>query len=138
MADLYVAGSWSDRDRVREVMLALICQGHTITYDWTQVEQSSTIQAQHDKRGVERADALVLVMEKEYIYRGAWVEMGIAVGLGIPVFVFGQANREWCLFFQLPGVYYVERLSDVGAYLGPRDVPGSDLAHFPSEATPRE
>jgi len=87
---LYVAAQWSDRAEVRQVMGQLIASGHQITHNWTNLDQFSRLQAALDFQGVEEAEALVFVANNPYDSTGgAFVEMGIALGRGIPVFVIG-------------------------------------------------
>jgi nucleoside 2-deoxyribosyltransferase len=93
---VYVAGKWEEKERVREVQDLLKRHGHTITHDWTReeedlnhIEHFATFALQ-DKQGVMGADAYVGVFEKDLKYKGAFAEMGIAVALGIPIYILGQ------------------------------------------------
>ena len=103
--NIYVAAKWEERERAREIMIQLIEAGHIITYDWTQaVEQMSCEQALRDLHGVFEADALVLIAEHDLAYKGALVEMGMAIACGLPVYVLGHAIDS-CIFMALPQVY---------------------------------
>src|SRR4051812_27671723 len=101
---LYVAAKWEDRPRARVIMDRLIAAGHTITYDWTRAEQFSIAQACHDKQGVMDADALVFIAEHDYAFKGAYVELGMAVARGIPIYILGEAINA-CIFILLPEVH---------------------------------
>jgi nucleoside 2-deoxyribosyltransferase len=101
---VYVAGKWEEKDRIREVQQQLRDAGHTITYDWTSYEGGLTQeQAIFDTDGVYDADALVAVYEKDLKYSGAMVELGMALAVGVPVHVLGNACDN-CIFLLMPGV----------------------------------
>lgn len=111
---VYVAGKWGSDTiaRVREVQDQLIGAGHTITYDWTtdQGDGSGTSsQAMNDMTGVLTADVFVLVAEAhDVVYCGAVAELGMALAIGLPVYVLGNAldtKRDvqgTCIFMKLP------------------------------------
>ena len=71
-----------------------------ITYDWTAVEQGynpTTEQkaswAKADVEGVKSADYLVIILtDKTYTYRGTSTELGVALGLNIPVIIVELPN----------------------------------------------
>jgi hypothetical protein len=107
---LYVAGSYRDTAAVREVMAAVKREGHTISHDWTEKEAiscglpegSPEYQAflyqcgREDLQGVLSADGLVLVGHP--MCRDAMAEFGMALGFGLPCFVFHPERR--------PSVFY--------------------------------
>jgi len=101
---VYVASKWEERPRVQAVMAYLRSFGHTITYDWTHCEQFSQEQAQRDVQGVMDADILIFIAEEDLPYKGAYVEFGIAVARGIPIYVTGNAIDQ-CIFTLLPNVH---------------------------------
>ena len=98
---LYVCGKWEERPRIREVMATLRSFGHEITCDWTYADTVSRETAQRDLNGVVAAEAVVFVAEHDLNYKGALVEVGIALGRNIPVYVIGEAC-DACIFWQLP------------------------------------
>jgi nucleoside 2-deoxyribosyltransferase len=100
---IYVASKFEEYPRVREIMAALIEAGHTITYDWTNCDQFTVEQAAKDMDGVLSADALVFIAEENLPYKGAYVEFGIAVARGIPIYLLGNAANA-CIFTKLPQV----------------------------------
>jgi len=107
---IYVAGKWEEKEAVRTVMAQLREAGHYITYDWTVIESDGTRkqveeQAKADRAGVISADAFVGVFEKDLAYSGALSEMGMALAMGIPVYLIGHAiDRN--IFTKLPEVRY--------------------------------
>lgn len=105
--DVYVASKFEEQERVRAVMKILTAAGHTITHDWTHETQFGTAAAVRDFEGVRMSDALVLVLEKDLPYRGAWTELGIALAYGIPVYVIGTYGTtvESNIFLTMPNVH---------------------------------
>ncbi len=101
---IYVASKYEEKAYVSEIMDALRKAGHVITYDWTTNEQVNEAQARADMNGVRSAEALVLIAEKDLNYCGALVELGIALGLRIPIFVVGKALNDRCIFMRLPEI----------------------------------
>lgn len=101
---IYVAGKWAPDTitRVREVQAELIAAGHQITYDWTtDTLPLSSQQAINDLHGVLGADVFVLVAEQDVPYCGALVELGMAIGAGLPTYVLGTALDDRCIFLLL-------------------------------------
>ena len=98
---VYVAGKWEEREAVKKLQQALIKMGHTITVDWTGHEIDDEgyplTYAQDDVRGVQEADAYVGRFLKENNYKGALVELGVALGLNKQVYIIGHAIDS-CLF----------------------------------------
>ena len=100
---VYVAGSFADRwESVSYVMSKLVYHGHTITYDWRREDDTPESKAVADVMGVAQADFLVAVMVNPHLtYRGTYVEMGLALALGKPIYVIGDAGQE-CIFLHHP------------------------------------
>lgn len=121
---VYVAGKYEEKEAVRYVQKQLHNMGHTITHDWTGedlgdrtgVVAASYLRmcAEKDVKGVENADAVVLLNHKNGF--GLMCEMGIAIAHKIPVFIIDAKLRD-TVFFYLPGVYCVDKLSEVFAIL---------------------
>lgn len=107
---IYVAGASLEWRRCRRMMIALRGQGHQITHDWTiEVEKHISEPAKPeelgeyawlDKRGVELADELVLLVPNGAQTTGAWAEFGMAIEMGIRVRASGP--RAACVFLHLP------------------------------------
>lgn len=91
MARIYVATKWENIPRAIEVADQLKAAGHSITYEWWHCGQSTRRQAERDREGVTSADALVLIVERDFRYSGALTEFGMACALEIPVYVMGNA-----------------------------------------------
>lgn len=108
---IYVAGKWSERDKVRAIMDIFESKGHTITCDWTRhiaperltkgsgiwhkdydwAKNGHRTYAEEDLEGVESCDILVAYMPTpEIFYKGAWIEVGIALGLKKRVIIIGK------------------------------------------------
>jgi nucleoside 2-deoxyribosyltransferase len=108
--NVYVAGKWEDREKVRHWHKVLRDNGHRITCDWTDHEypeagQEHLLQryAVDDIVGVTVCDLLIVIFQERYHYRGALVEMGAALALGKRVWVLGTAE-ESCIFMEHPSV----------------------------------
>ena len=104
---IYVAGKWEDRARVSEIMRILRSIGYEITCDWTDHKYSDDAYPEQycmdDLQGVKDADLYLGIFIESYDYRGALVEMGIALGVGIPVWLFGD-KADSCIFSHHPSV----------------------------------
>jgi len=109
---VYVAAKWEERECAAGVMARLVRAGHTITYDWTGANAFTAVQAIRDIDGVQEADALVIIAERPLPYAGTYVEFGVAVARGIPVFLVGH-GMDHCIFSLLPSVIQVESTRDV-------------------------
>ena len=103
----YVAGKWEDRERVSQIMRILEGMGNEITCDWTdhkyEDEEYPHQYCADDVQGVKDADIYLGIFVAEYHYRGALVEMGIALGMGIPVWLLGD-KADGCIFSNHPSV----------------------------------
>lgn len=108
---VYVATKWEERAYAQEVMRELIAAGHTISYDWTEVEQISQTQADLDMGGVVDADALLFLAERDLAYKGALAELGGALALGKRVLLLGH-GADGCIFTHHSGVERVTSIND--------------------------
>lgn len=103
----YVAGKWEDRDSVKEIMNYLEQQGHTITCDWTRHEYSDNKSMERyaldDMQGVLDADVFVGLFVKDLNYKGALVELGMAMASGKKVIIVGNAISS-CIFIKHPDI----------------------------------
>lgn len=116
----YVAGKFQDRRNVRKLMDKIQDLGHTITYDWTVDEENAegypvqnTI---NDAMGVKVCDVLVCRFIKKNMYRGALVELGIALGLGKRIYVIGH-EADACIFTNHPNVQHFDNEQDFLDYV---------------------
>ncbi len=108
---IYVAGKWSERENVKKVMEMIESRGHTITCNWTNHIAPERIQngegcfnkdfdwaqnghktyAEEDLEGVKNCDVVVACMwSPDIFYKGAWIEIGIAIGLNKNIVIIGS------------------------------------------------
>ncbi len=101
----------AEHNRLRDALAAL---GHKITYDWTRhgavwrrgMEVIEEV-AKSEARGVLEADEVIVLWPGG---RGTHVEMGIAIGAGIPISFVSDvaehhaASPETCAFYHHPTV----------------------------------
>lgn len=109
---IYVASKF-ENPRAPEVAAQLEAAGHEITYKWWDCSVASPEQALLDERGVRTAQALVLIVDGQGVWRysGALTEFGMALALRIPVYLLGNdldiepRGSQPNIFTLLPGVY---------------------------------
>lgn len=111
----YVAGKWEDRLKVRELQEALKQRGHLISLDWTQHEYPTDASvlaqwAELDINGAVSADAIVILMEENHNYKGAWVELGATLATGGNAFIIGHAGDS-CIFLHHPQVAVLDSIA---------------------------
>jgi nucleoside 2-deoxyribosyltransferase len=112
--NLYIAGQYSQKTYLRTVADQLICDGHFITASWLQEHHPPTVQlhevADEELRGyavqdiedIKASDAMVFFSCEGPTPRGGrHVEMGVALALGLPVYVIGPREN---IFMYLPQV----------------------------------
>jgi len=113
----YIAGKFEERPSVKALQNELIKLGHEITKDWTLDEEDEpgypVINAVEDVRGVKMAGAYVGLYINSHDYKGALVEMGVALGARIPLYIIGHAVDS-CIFINHP---LVETFETVGEFL---------------------
>lgn len=119
MLRIYVAGKWKEREKVRSIMDMLEARGHLITCDWTKhiaperltkehneglftkeydwsknedwAQNGHKTYAEEDLEGVKTCDILVAYMpDPDIWYKGAWIEIGISLGLDKKVIIIGK------------------------------------------------
>ena len=123
MASFYIAGKWQERDRVKEVYRTLRSMGHKITCNWTDHEEPKEDILEWNRKyafddilGVKKCDIFLMILEKDYNYKGAWVEMGMAIAYNKPIAIIGHAGDS-CLFTNLPAVKVFDDLLDFWQFL---------------------
>jgi nucleoside 2-deoxyribosyltransferase len=99
---IYVAGPWVDRENAKQLADRLQKFGYIITADWWNYESGIrtgeerdeflTHCAVVDKRGVETADAVVLINSS--VSEGKAVEQGIAIALDLPIIAIGTRGEH--------------------------------------------
>lgn len=101
-------------------MQALQEAGHDITFNWTMIEHlrpydtnssASEDAAIRESQGVMNADVLVVLSHESGV--GMYVELGIAIGNGIPVRVVTNTKDSHTMFFHHPLVKRVESIEEI-------------------------
>lgn len=94
MRKFYIASSFTNIDKVREVSSLLKNKGFIQTYDWTQNERAATLE---DLKQI-GAKELSAVMDADFLIvllpagKGSHIEFGIALGQGKKIYLFGEDN----------------------------------------------
>jgi hypothetical protein len=114
-----VSGTGGADDVTKTVMKALKDVGHEITFDWTTIEHlrpydknaaASREAAISEACGVKNADVLIVIAHDGGV--GMYVELGIAIGAGIPVRVVTNVESR-TMFFHHPLVKKVISIDEV-------------------------
>jgi len=93
---LYVAGKWSDRERVGALIRGVerdYCA--RITYMWPDDEHASLSDAARNEiAGVHACDTFIALMDDaDYAYRGTFTELGAALALDKRIIIVGSAEN---------------------------------------------
>lgn len=123
---VYIAGSFTEKDKMKTLIQQFQDRGYNITHDWTKSEvdtvstrsrEDNQLCAERDINGVKEADALVAIIDNpKYSYRGVSCELGCALGLGIPVFLCHSVeNSYWAsnVFHYHPGISHCKDIAGV-------------------------
>lgn len=114
--NFYIATSLDNVAQHHAVRDVLVAAGHRLTYDWTEhgsVQGLGTAVirgvAVAEYKGVRDADLVVVLGPGG---RGTHVELGIAIGLGHPVVIFGWSEYYGdvpgtCAFYHHPRVLHI-------------------------------
>jgi len=115
---IYVAGKWEDRDIIKYIQRSLIKDEHKITCDWTNHSSHSHSMeyAIADLEGVRNCNLLIAYMMHDYIYKGAWAEIGAALILNKPVIIIGN-RADSGIFVHHPLVHKVNNIQEMLDYL---------------------
>jgi len=115
----FVSGKVGVENDAKKAMQALREAGHEITFDWTTIEDlkpydlnssASRGAAIKETRGILDADVVVIFAHEKGV--GLYVELGIAIGAGIPVrVVTNEESRS--MFFHHPLVKRVTGFEEV-------------------------
>ena len=115
----FVSGKVGVEGDAKAAMKALREAGHEITFDWTEIEHlrpydenttASREAAFKESRGVQEADVLVVLAHNRGV--GMYVELGIAIGCGVPVRVVTNEESR-TMFFHHPLVRKVQSLEQI-------------------------
>lgn len=116
----FVSGKVGNDNIAKSLMKALKDAGHEITFDWTSIEHlrpydknaaRSREAAISENCGVKNADVLVIIAHDKGV--GMYVELGIAIGVGIPVRVVTKNEESRTMFFHHPLVRKVNSIDEV-------------------------
>ena len=122
---VYVAGRFTEKPVVQDAMRQLREHGHEITFDWTHHDATGLTgdnlahylrsAANADASGVIFCDVLLLLDHPDC--RGAYTELGIAIGLQSRILVVGAIESSipgmWQnIFMHLPEVEHVSSVSE--------------------------
>lgn len=115
----FVSGKLGLEERAREAMNALRDAGHQITFDWTSIGHLRPYDenilacreaAVRECNGVKEANVLVIIAHNEGV--GMYVELGMAIGVGIPVRVV-TSEESPSVFLHHPLVKKVNSIREV-------------------------
>ena len=117
--EFFVSGKVGDDDATKFAMKALKDAGHEITFDWTSIKHLRPYDknaaacceaAISESCGVKNADVLVIIAHDKGV--GMYVELGIAIGVGIPIRVVTKGESR-TMFFHHPLVKKVTSIKEV-------------------------
>jgi hypothetical protein len=115
----FVSGKVGVESDVRSVMKAIREAGHEITFDWTTIDhlrpydENATAcrdAALKESLGVKDADVLIVISHDRGV--GMYVELGIAIGCGVPVRVVTNVESR-TMFFHHPLVKKVDSIEQI-------------------------
>ncbi len=113
--NFYVAGKWEERAEVKKLMNILKSKGHEITMDWTVHEHADDGYPEQysvdDIEGVEKAEAFVGLFINPNSYKGALVELGVALTRCDMVYIIGHAVDS-CIFINPAMVDQFDTIED--------------------------
>ncbi|MCG1023245.1 group-specific protein [Sutcliffiella horikoshii] len=92
MSKFYIASSFMNIDKVRQVSGQLKEKGFIHTYDWTQNERAATLEdlkviGEKELSAVVEADFLIVMLPAG---KGSHIEFGIALGQGKKIYLFSE------------------------------------------------
>lgn len=112
---IYVASSFEDRNRTRQLHSELISAGHEITADWTTHLEIAKLDDEAEKRRLRRLYAIediqgvisstvfaLLLGERESV--GARIELGVAIGAGVHRICLIGEPKESQVFYSYPSL----------------------------------
>jgi nucleoside 2-deoxyribosyltransferase len=117
--NFFVSGKIGLEKSAKSAMKTLKKAGHKITFDWTSIGhlrpydinfKMARKTAIKECQAVKEADVLIIIPHKKGI--GMFVELGIALGLGIPVRIITRSESK-TIFFHHPLVKKVRNIHEV-------------------------
>lgn len=115
---IYIAAPWEDRALVPAIAATLEKKGYVITHKWWIFEgEEEDVTwgfkqecARLDVRGVQTADAVLLLNSKKS--EGKATEQGIAIAFGIPIIIIGDKSKRCNIFQTLDSFIWVNNLQE--------------------------
>jgi len=90
---IYLAASWKERDRAREICELLEKENIIQTEDWwNHTGKSASEYAYLDKEAIQQAEIYVM-LNATPVSGGKYTEFGMAIQRNIPIFVFGTRMK---------------------------------------------
>jgi len=117
--EFYVSGKVGAEDDVKTCIQHLLKAGHEITLDWTKIDAckpydedivGNTKIANEMILGIEDADVFVLIPHSGGV--GMYVELGIALGLGMPVCIITKDEFR-SIFYCQPSVKILDSVDEL-------------------------
>lgn len=131
--NFYIGSRFANIERVRALRDRLLSQGHTHTYDWTTNDRTTSLEdlqaiGTSEFEAIRASDFVVILLPAG---NSSHVELGIALGAGVPVFIHDATNRfddveTTSTFYHLPHVTQLTGSLE--------DVPQSITTHFAHNA----
>lgn len=125
----YIGSRFANIEQVRALRNHLINDGHTHTYDWTINDRATSIEdlraiGTSEFEAIKASDFVVILLPAG---QSSHIELGIALGADVPLFIYDPANRFDD--FETTSTFY--HLSHVIQLTGPlEDVPQAITAYF--------
>ena len=116
--NFYIASSFNNIEKVRELSNRLKTKGYVHSYDWTQNERANSFEAlssigTKEKEAVINSDFFVILLPAG---KGSHIELGIALGLGKRIYLYSETNEIY-EYDKTSTFYHVEGVDKyVGTY----------------------
>lgn len=111
---IYCAGKFEDKTRIKNIMAVLEKMGYIVTVDWT-IHTDPTKAEEYsieDVQGVRDCDLFIGIFNMDGVqYKGALVEMGVALGLRKMIIYVGKEDIS--IFAHHPLVIYCETVDEM-------------------------
>ena len=124
----FVSGKIGIQNDAKSAMKILQNAGHQITFDWTTIEHlrpydknssASREAAIQESQGVKDADVFVIIAHNKGV--GMYVELGIAIGISIPIRIITNVESR-SMFFHHPLVKKISNINEVIKEFGAMDI----------------
>lgn len=133
--NFYIGSRFSNIEKVRALRNHLLNNGHTHTYDWTTNDRATSLEdlraiGTNEFEAIKASDFVVILLPAG---NSSHVELGIALGAGVPLFIHDATNRfddveTTSTFYHLPHVIQLTGSLE--------DVPRAITTHFATGVSP--